>query len=337
MEKDKYISLIYKKLKGEASPSEQSALDEWLNISEDNPLLFQQIKKEWELSANYIPNIEIDTKADFELLRQRVRQHKAKEKQAAKIVQLRPRRQWLAWAAAAAIILISGWWFFNKNNIADNMLVAQTAAAEKKDFVLSDGTHIWLNENSSFSYPENFTGKQRFVKLEGEAYFKVSKNKKMPFVIETAEAKIKVLGTAFNLRAYTDGPVVEVAVDEGKVQLMPKNSKQSLVLTLNKKGVYDIANRSLKEFNVETKNASFWKTGTLVYKDTPLEKVVADLENYFNIEIKIETENMGQCRVTGRFPNANAKDILEHIASSFQMELSSKGGRIYELKKGACQ
>ena len=337
MEKDKYTLLIYKKLKGEASPSEQLVLKDWLNRSEDNKLLFQQIKKEWEMSANYAPSIEVDTKKDFQRLRQRVRQHKAKENQTAKTAQLKPRRHYLAWVAAASVLLVCSWWLLNKNIASGNMLVARTSAGEKKDFILSDGTHVWLNENSSFSYSEKFTGKTRLVKLEGEGYFEVSKNPKMPFVVGTPEAKIAVLGTAFNVRAYPGEMTVEVAVDEGKVRLQPKNSKQSLILTSNKKGVYDLKNQSLRTFNSEYENTSFWRTGTLVYRNTPLEKVVADLENYFDIKIIIENENMGRCQVTGRFPDAKAKNILEHIASSFQMNLSKRNIRVYELKNGVCQ
>ncbi len=337
MEKDKYITLIYKRLKGEANQAEQALLDDWLSLSEDNKKLFRQIEREWQLSANYTPVIDIDEEKDFKTLLLRIQKEKEKQKHDARIIPSKPLKRWLTWAVAASITLVCGLWLLNNYIAPNDMLLVQTGAGEKKELVLPDGSHVWLNEHSNFSYPELFDGTARTVRLEGEGYFEVTNKKKVPFTIETKEANISVLGTAFNLRAYTGEMKVTVVVDEGKVKLDPKTSHQSLVISKNEKGIFDVNNQLIQVVKADNSNDSFWKTGTLVYKNTPLVKVAADLEKYFNVLIDITDEKMLACPVTGRFPNATIQNILRDISVSFKMTVKQINNRSYQLDNGVCQ
>lgn len=336
MNNDKYIALIYKQLKGEINAKEKTLLKKWLRKGKSNQLLKEKIEKDWQLSRNYTANLDIDTKADFKLLRQRVSEEKAKPAPRAKIRKMNANRQWFAWAAAIALMVLAGWWFFTIPNEAEALKVAQTIDNEKIKISLADGTVVWLNENSKLSYPTQFELDKREVELEGEGFFEVARKETAPFTIQTPSAKVIVLGTSFNVNARKVEQGVTVMVESGVVQLQPNNSDEHLQLEAGEKGVFKMSDRSLK-FAKANPNASAWKSGVLKYKDTPLQEVVLDLERHFDAKISIEKTIMQECLYTGRFPNATLKGVLENIANNFKMELVPVKDNNFQLKNGVCE
>lgn len=354
MKKEKYISLIYKHLKGEANKSEVSELSHWLAATEENREIERIVRKDWELSNQYTPDIKVDVKADFSKLRQRIQsaagssknpnsnnsqKHTGRERSGAppdtKVVQMKPRRRWMAIAAAVVALMTAGWWLFF--NASPEMMVVETGAGEKQNLELPDGSKIWLNENSRIAYPVAFTGEKRPVQLTGEGFFDVTKNAEQPFVINTEHAEVTVLGTSFNIRSIATENEVVVSVEEGRVRLKPNDVKKSLILNKDEKGVFDFVKYKLDLQVMESGNEHFWKTGKLVFKDIPLSKVVADLEKYFSVKISLEQNGMENCLVTGGFPKATAKDVLESIALNFKMELKNTANKEFELTNGFCK
>ncbi len=337
MDQDNYITLIYKKLKKEISPKEQEALKGWTAAQQENAQLQQQIEENWKLSKTILPPITVDAKQDFQGFKKRMQAHKAKNAPQEAIVRpMNSRRRTLSIAAAIAIPLLAAWWIFQPANQVP-MTLAQTGMGETKAIQLADGTRINLNENSQLSYPTAFTGNNRQVELTGEAYFEVASDPNKPFEVMMEEAKVRVLGTVFNIRHIADEEAIKVSVEEGKVELSSPTIDKAVILTKNEVGTYNSRTQQLTENTVNNKNASAWKSKVLSYKSAALATVLTDLEQQFGIKTNITSENMKNCLVTARFTDTTPKKVLDYMVSLYRMELKEIDASTYELSKGVCK
>ena len=245
---------------------------------------------------------------------------------------MKSQRRWFPLAAATVILLIAGLWWINNFTNRENLLVFSTVESEKKDFTLADGTLVSLNENSRLSYPAAFENPTRMVKFSGEAYFDIAKNPSKPFIIQTTDTKVEVVGTEFNLRAYPTEVKTEILVSAGKVNFQEKTTKNSIVLIANQQGIF--ANGKLKKVENPKTNTYAWKSGVLSYKDTPLKDVLLDLERVFKIKTELQNQAMGKCTLSGQFPNAQPNAILKYAATFLKMELVEVAKNQFRLKGG---
>ncbi|NET32696.1 MAG: hypothetical protein F6K19_11890 [Cyanothece sp. SIO1E1] len=337
MEEGNYIRLIYKKLKGEITAAEQAELGDWLAQKEENRQIEERLTEDWGLMEQYTPPLEIDGEADFEKLQSRIRAYENDKLTEARRIPLNSRRWWLS-AAAVLIAVAVGSWLYLGRGATDNLQVVQTFEGEIKEISLPDGTAVWLNENSQLQYAtKNFGQQDRAVNLTGEGYFEVTRDEQSPFIIKTEKASVKVLGTAFNLRALPQEGAVVVTVSEGRVQLQPNDSQEKLVLGAGRQGIFDLANQNLVGVDVNDPNLNFWRTGTLIYEETPLSELLADLEKKFSIQITLENLQMRDCAVTARFPKATPQSILDELSTSFQLEINTLEPKHFQLTGGTCQ
>ena len=207
-----------------------------------------------------------------------------------------------------------------------------TAKSEIKKILLQDGSQVILNANSKISYSEDFK-QNRKLKLVGEAFFKVVKNPKSPFVIETSQFKTKVLGTSFNIKAYPN-TINTVSVVTGKVEV---NSKENLAwksiliknqwISIKKQEVPQLSNDDAKDFNAWTKNI-------LIFQNSSLRETAITLENQFNVTIVFEKQELGELRITGKFKEENLNNILNSIALVKQLDIQFlTKNKIYVRKK----
>ncbi len=355
MNKDNYITLLFKKLKGDISLEEQSMLDVWTSQSADNEKLFKQVEKDWQLTEQYEApsDIEVDVAADFKLLQQRIQQDedivrtvqdnlRIAHQPIGKVVGLKKNKlasRWIGWAAAAAVALAVGFWFTSQPILGDvEMLAANTKHKEHKTITLADGTIVWLNGNSQLTYPAGFKGENRMVELTGEAFFEVAKNPNQPFIINTNKSKVTVLGTSFNVRAITAESVTEVVVKTGKVRFESKEGDKQVELTPNEKGVYNAVDNTIEELVEEDMNEIAWQSGRLLFKDTPLKEVLEDLNKQFEVDIKLSNANLNTCEYSGREKMEDGiTTILQTIARTFDMQVKPSGNTTFELIGGTCK
>ncbi|MHC1779415.1 MAG: FecR family protein [Bacteroidales bacterium] len=170
-----------------------------------------------------------------------------------------------------------------------------TPRGGKYCITLPDGTVVWLNASTTLRFPTEFNGKTRKVEVKGEAYFEVSKNENMPFIVLAGNSEIKVLGTQFNVMAYTDEKLVKTTLLEGSVELKPL-SKQGgdeavpVILIPGQQALVDESNTlSVKE--VDTQEAIAWKNGLFIFKNERLESVMQKIARWYDVEVIYENSN----------------------------------------------
>ncbi|WP_158800072.1 FecR family protein [Pedobacter sp. L105] len=171
----------------------------------------------------------------------------------------------------------------NKNADRVNNTIS-TPKGGQYQVILPDGTRVWLNAASSLSYPASFHGDERMVKLNGEAYFEVTKNKKMPFKVQSGLQVIEVLGTHFNVNAYTDENDIKTTLLEGSVKVSSGNrtgllipGQQSLV---NRKDPGNILTRM-----VNTEKETAWKNGVFSFAGDDLKSIMRQVSRWYDVNV----------------------------------------------------
>ena len=189
-------------------------------------------------------------------------------------------------AAVALILLSLGTAAIYMNNSGYlSKKITVIAGNDQKNILVSlpDGSKIYLNRNSEFSYRKNFGKHGRDVKLTGEAFFEISPDVSKPFIIDAGKAKVKVVGTSFNVITNNRESAVEVFVKTGKVLVSDNSGSQTIQLDPGFVGTMN-SKTSAKTLN-SNPNYLSWKTGLLVYNGQKLDVVFNDLKRVYNMDI----------------------------------------------------
>ncbi len=178
---------------------------------------------------------------------------------------------------------------------------------------LPDGTNVWLNAESSITYPTFFTGAKRRVTITGEAYFEVAKNPTMPFVVGYNEMEVQVLGTHFNIDAYPDDPLIRTTLLEGSVKLH-KGSNEVLISPGQQAGIG--GEGRFKVSNVDVEEVVAWKNGYFHFTYADIESIMHQLARWYDIDVSYEGK-IAADRFTGEVPrSAHLSEILQVLESS---------------------
>jgi len=197
-----------------------------------------------------------------------------------------------------AFSLTTAFFYLNKAGNQDSKLAGcQTIVpfGSQTKLVLSDGTVVWLNSGSTLSYNASYGENTRDVYLAGEGYFEVHKNPKKPFIVHTNQINVKVLGTVFNVRSYTNEPSVQVDLLEGKVNVSATgttNEHPEMTLLPDEKMIYQKDKKTMTSYKSNAARTAQWVTGKLCFVDASLESIAKDLERRFDIQIKLESNNI---------------------------------------------
>lgn len=253
--------------------------------------------------------------------------------------------KWYSLAAASllAICLTSVWWLRSEKltDIVPRRTTAYVSQpGEKKSFQLPDGSKVVLNAGSKLELEDSFNTVHRNIHLEGEAFFDVAQNASLPMVIYTAEMDVKVLGTAFNIRAYANETTNETALIRGLVEVSIKSENKKLLLHPNEKVVLTRNISSIQPMNQTTtarttpKITGFtvaplthlpedsaavevsWIDNRLIFSDEPLEEIAKKLERWYNVKIQFGSDNIRRYRFTGNFNKENIRHVLDAMKLS---------------------
>lgn len=231
------------------------------------------------------------------------------------------------YAAVFLLLGLSGWiyWQLAFSSVdSPAMKTKQTLEGMRSTITLSDGSRVRLNENSEFEFPETFSGDKRLVKLEGEAFFDITPNPDKPFIVQTGNAEIEVLGTSFNIN--TD-QATEVTVTSGKVKVADRHSLEQAFLHPGQQAVVDGKAIAIHEVNPEYFIG--WHTRSLSFEEEPVEKVFEILERAYGVEINTTfSGKRPQCLITGTYEGERIETILrgmKHLLEfDYQTDIRTK-------------
>ena len=205
------------------------------------------------------------------------------------------------------------------------------------EVLLSDGTKVFLNAGSRLVYPEIFKGKTREVFLIGEAFFDVKHDKDHPFIVQLSDIRVKVLGTRFNISAYTADNVIETVLAEGSV-VMDKNYagifEKSIVLVPDQMASFDRTTKDTRVKAVNVNNYILWTKGVLQFENTDLNRITKKLERFYNIRIRFADPLLGGLRISGKLELKEDRDeICDRIARAASVNIVKKELGLYEIIK----
>lgn len=206
------------------------------------------------------------------------------------------------------LIIALGYQLINNRAKDGRLQTVSTPLASHTSFDLPDGSRVWLNAGSTITFPESFDQKQRSVKLIGQAYFDVKKNK-IPFCVETDQFTVKVLGTSFDVLAYP-GEEASVTLERGKVSLETLSGNEA-VLNPGQQAVIEKESGRIEQRNVDTGQFVGWKNNRLIFVEEPLEKVAIRLKRWFNVDITIEDEAIKKIPVNGTIEYESIGEVMQ--------------------------
>lgn len=188
--------------------------------------------------------------------------------------------------------------------------------------ILSDGTKVYVNSMSKLYYPVEFNGTERRVKIEGEAYFEVTRNENKPFVVETKLYSVRVLGTKFNVNAYPEEKLVTTTLISGLVEINDGNGA-SVKITPGKQLSMDKETKDISVEEVDTELYISWIDNVLRIQDTRLEDILNIIKRRYDVDINVEDYSVLNERFTGKVPlNDNLSVILEQLEKVSQIKFT---------------
>jgi transmembrane sensor len=312
-------SILGRKLEGEVSVEEEMALNEWLNTSTTNKQVYFQLKELWNHKQDQTNNAQAI--AAYDKLINRIKFAEVTQTQS-RVRQISFRvNQFVRYAAIVFFILSFGYlasYYISNESASAEFCTISVPKGNKSEVILPDGSRIWLNNSSKLVYPKKFNRKFRKVELTGEAYFEIKPNAKVPFLVQTSDVSIKVLGTKFNVSAYPNDKFIETTLISGKVTVRSnENPEIENTLVPGESMSYDKVSNRLTKTQVDTKFYTYWMKGEFVFKDEKFETLAKRIERIYNVEITFQDQSLKEKTYTGDFKvDDNIYTILEVIKRS---------------------
>jgi len=285
--------LLYRYLTRRTTGAEDREVYAWLEASEENRSLFFEVAAVWSAHRTLASPATADRcDAMVRRLNARIDADDAMRRPARFTW-----RRWMSAAAAAAVIVIAvaaAWFAGIRVSEAERFRTYSNHTGEVAVLHLEDGTQVWLQDGTELRYAVGKGDGERIVRLDGEAYFDVSHDARHPFVVETRELAIRVLGTAFNVRALAGDPFTEVVLERGAVRLETPEGNNLVRLHPNQRAVYDA---ELGDIEIEEINAPLYVTkryNLVTMKGATIPEIIAGIEKSYGVRIRITSPDDGK-------------------------------------------
>ncbi len=324
MEKEKIIEKIVN-----SDPLHLSkALLSWILQSPENLKEYIRYKNSWAILQSGKDMDVKDTGKDFKLVQARIKKKKSRFGFG----------ELIKYAAIIVTSLICGYLVHSvatSRKIAVNEISVPTG--NRSLIVLPDGSKAWLTNGSKLTYPENFEGKTRNVKLAGEAFFTVTSSAKKPFIVHLGEHRIKVTGTEFSVNAYPDDHFIQVDLISGKVAMEVNEKKgsgnyKSYALQPLHRLMLNKTSGDLNSSKIPDSFYKYWKEGKYEFRNEPFEQLAKKMERIFSVHVIFEDSMINSRTFSGAFyTNSNIYTIMETFkrASAKPFEYRIDKDRIY--------
>lgn len=324
------VNLIIDFFSGSISNSSQIELERWLNASEDNRQLFEELEKAWVLAGVIKDENMFDSDKAYQIFRNRVDL----------ALQAKPRkytlRRLLPYAATVAsiIILALSIYFYSKPPLSNDSFVSKIEVpyGSKSQIELKDGTKVWLNAGSKLYFSNDFGQKDRKVSFEGEASFEVAKNEKLPFIVHTGAIDVKVLGTTFNVNTYEESGEIKIALLEGEVELS-SDIGEVMRMKVNDVAIYNRTSKKTDIYSNSIEGSFGWRDNLLVFNNETFEQIAHVLERKFNVKFYIHDDSIKKRRFRGDFVNNETIEQILNIMSTNKILTYKIEGDIINIYK----
>lgn len=347
LQNHKNFELYLKCLQGRASDEEYQRCWENINVEPAELTYYNELKKMW-ISTSVTQTSEGRLKASWKRIKGQTLDLQNINKQFYFLKS--ESKLGLFFKVAATILLFIGLTFLSKTIISHidkkdlGMITVEAPKGAKTYLTLNDGTKIWLNAGSKVQYFKSYNQENRIVQLEGEAFFKVSKNKKLPFRVFAQGVEVKAVGTSFNVNAYPDDGYVQTTLVEGSVVITPdKNLQHENTITLQPNQsvtVYSqkqkIIKQPLKDSILERPKMAIqrveikrkvtintyisWKDKRWVFDGESIADLAIKLERRFDVKIIILDDELNNCKISGILEDENIEQILTAIRLTVPMD-----------------
>ena len=318
--------LIAKYLADSCTPQEKAQLQTWLQEDPGHQQQLDQARQVWTAALRQTDEFQPNVDLAWERVNQKTGGTKT---------QLRRLNWWIPAVAAAVLILaLIGWPLINNDIGSESWTMVNTQDQRSTEVQLPDGSTVWIGAHSTLQYLEGFTT-QREVKLQGLAYFEVTRDTMHTFNVHAGSSLVSVLGTSFSVESRTEQGE-KVTVNSGKVRhAHADNPQKSVDLTAGEQGV--LVNSNLTKNQVVDPNYLSWKTDVLIFEDIPLSEVVAQLNVHFKSSLTLQHDQLGNCLLTSSFHQNSLSEIMDVLRDLFQLEaVEQEDGSVILMGKG-CQ
>ncbi len=289
----------------------KQTIKNWLDNDPKNKAYLEELRFYWDTNSLATKNLEFDSEKALLKLK--------KKKTALKQFHI---RKLMRYAALVIILLatsITSILIIDRNS---NQILVENSDDIDKILNLEDGTTILLTQDGSISYPKQFAANERLIQLTGEAFFKVAKDKSRPFIITTSHTKTTVLGTSF--RISEDIRKTLIKVESGIVEFMQVDDPTNKVRLEKGEMAKFVEKQNVVLKGKQGLHNDQFKINHLTYQNEKLESICNDLNELFNINIKLEGDQIPQLLMTATFADQNSYNILESIAFSLDLEIEKK-------------
>lgn len=195
---------------------------------------------------------------------------------------------------------------------------------------LSDGTKVWLNSETTLRYPVQFAGSERRVELTGEAFFEVTRNEKIPFLVESGNQTVKVLGTEFNISSYKDDRFVYTTLVNGSVEVFSRSMPEvRQLLAPNEQSSLSVSGDQISKRTVDPYQYVAWKDGRFVFNDLKLEDIMNTLSKWYDVDVIFARDDLRNIRFTGNLKRyEDFGEIMKKIEMTHEVELQIENKKI---------
>ncbi|MFK7931866.1 MAG: FecR family protein [Saprospiraceae bacterium] len=230
------------------------------------------------------------------------------------------------WRVAASILFLIGLLGWYQWSSQSQMQQIATGYGETTTVTLPDGSEVYLNANSSVSYPIKASNEKRELNLSGEAYFKIVHDPQRPFTVSTEQGEVQVLGTTFNVQQRAKK--LTVTLTSGKVQINTP-THESTFLQPGERAVITLISQVVGA--VDTTAVIAWRDGKLVFNKNTVAEIIAQLEQEYNWEIDVFNHKVLTRTVTASVPRDNPTLLLEALHEIYDLNFEKVGEQHYEL------
>lgn len=318
--------LLTRFLLGETDTEEKAAIENWLKASPENEKMLHRQKMIIDMVSFAKQNVDEEWMTFKKKLTPQTKEIKFESSET------KNNYRYLAIAASIAVLIgLSVFFIFYFNN-APKKLMAESKD-KIMDVILSDGSNVSLNRNSTLEYPETFGKNNRQVKLNGEAFFKITHDASKPFIVETEQLTVTVLGTEFYVSSF-EGQPQQVYVETGKVKCEHKTTGENIILNAGEKYTFGIQNNTVESPSEKEMNQYAWKTARLIFVNEKMTDITQTINNTYGSHIILKG-NIYNCTLTVNFEDLTLDGVLNVLQTILDAHIIKKTNTI-EISGNGC-